>query len=110
MRVLAFVRRFDPDGEELRVEISGPRFIKADVAEILWVRVADVKAFINETLWRVGMRVDDQGRVVNLKSLRRYRSRCRILGNGCDNQGKKQSGQREGSNHRCENVQRLIEF
>jgi len=53
----------NPDRKELRAQIPPPCFVQADVANVLRIRRADVKALVEKSLRRVGMRVDDDGGV-----------------------------------------------
>ena len=55
--------RVDPDGEELRAQIAAPGFVEADVADVFGIGRADVEAFVEKALRRIGMGVDDDGGV-----------------------------------------------
>src|ERR1700722_3266785 len=69
MGEVALIRlRFDPDRKEFGTQVSGPSFVEADVAVILGIGRSDVVAFVEKALGCVGMRVDDDRRVLDLKS------------------------------------------
>ncbi len=61
--------RLDPDGKELRPEVSGPGFVEADVALIFGIGRSDVEVFVEEALRGIGVRVNDDGGIVDLAGL-----------------------------------------
>ncbi len=61
--------RFHPDGKELGAEIAGLGLVKTEVAVILGIGRSDVEALVEEALRGIGMRVDDDGGVVDLARL-----------------------------------------
>src|SRR5262249_40866317 len=66
-REMSLVRfRFYPDGKEFGAQIPGLRLIEADVPVVAGISRADVEPAIEEALRRIGMRIDDQRRLVNL--------------------------------------------
>ena len=73
--------RFHPDGKELGAEVSGLGFVEADVAGIFGIGRSDVVVFVEEALRGIGVRVDDDGGVVNLAGLGAD-SGLRVDGNG----------------------------
>jgi len=68
--------RINPDGKEFSAQIAGLGFVEADVADVVGIGAADVKAFIEKTLRRVGVRINDEGRIVYCL---RSRADCRVL-------------------------------
>ena len=61
--------RFDPDGKELGAEIAGLGLVEADVAGVFGIGRSDVVVFVEKALRSIGMRVDDDGGVVDLAGL-----------------------------------------
>ena len=61
--------RVHPDGEELGAEIAGLGLVEADVAGVFGIGRSDVVVFVEKALRRVGVRVDDDGGVVDLAGL-----------------------------------------
>src|ERR1700733_15823953 len=61
--------RLAPDGEKFRAQVSGLRFVEADVAVVAGIGRTDVVVFVEEALGRVGVRVDDDGGILNLAGL-----------------------------------------
>src|ERR1700722_9279687 len=53
--------RIYPDRKKFRSQISAPRFVEAYMADILWIRRANIESFVEKSLRRVGMGVDDDG-------------------------------------------------
>ena len=58
-----------PDGKELGAQIAAAGFVEADVAHVVGIGRADVEAFVEKTLGRVGMGVDYDGGFLNGASL-----------------------------------------
>ena len=56
----------DPDGKEFRSQIAAPGFVETDVPDVVRVRRADVESLIEKALRGIGVRINDQGRVMNL--------------------------------------------
>src|SRR5208283_2474541 len=70
-RVVTLIRsRFHPDGEEFCAQISTPRLVQTDVANVVRVRRADVEAFVEKTLRRIGVGIDHNRRIMNLAGTR----------------------------------------
>ena len=59
-----------PDGKELGAQIAGAGFVEADVADVFGIGIADIEVFVKKALRSVGVRVHDDGRVVNGASAR----------------------------------------
>ena len=57
--------RIGPDGKEFRAQVAGAGFVQADVADVLGVGVADIEVLVKKALRRVGVRINDDGGVVN---------------------------------------------
>ena len=55
--------RVDPDGKELRIKVSLLRGVVVEHASVQWV--GEIPMFIEESLWRVCVSVDDDGGVVD---------------------------------------------
>ena len=73
-REVSLIRlRIDPDRKEFRAQISAPRFVEADVSSILRIGRSNVEAFVEKSLRRVGVGVDDDGGIVNGARLRANR-------------------------------------
>ena len=66
--------RINPDREELRAQISAPRLVEADVADVVGIGRADVESFVEKPLRRVGVGVHDQRGIVNLLRTGAHRS------------------------------------
>ncbi len=73
--------RLHPDGKELGAEIAGFRLVETDMALIFGIGRSDVVVFVEEALRGIGVRVDDDGRVVDLAGLLADRG-LRVDGNG----------------------------
>ena len=58
--------RIDPDGEEFRAQVAGAGLVEADVADVCRIGAADIEVSVEKALRRVGMGIDDDGRIVNL--------------------------------------------
>ena len=58
-----------PDGEELRPQTAAAGFVEADVPRVIGIGRADVEAFVEKTLGRVGVGVDHDGGFLNRASL-----------------------------------------
>ncbi len=54
--------RLNPDGEELRAQIAGLDLVEVEVACAGILR--EIEVLVDEAAWRVGVGVDDDGRVV----------------------------------------------
>src|SRR5579863_1351036 len=76
--------RIDPDGKKLSTQVTGTSLVQADMAEILGIGAADIEVIVHKTLGCVGVRVYDDGRVMNGTSpgTNRCRLRARLLGQG----------------------------
>jgi hypothetical protein len=61
--------RLDPNGKELGAEVARFGLVKTEVALVLGIRRSDVPIFVEESLWSIGVGVDDDGRVLDLKGL-----------------------------------------
>ena len=61
--------RLYPDREEFRTQISRACLVETDLADVLRIRAAKVEVALQETLRRVGVRVDHNGGVVNREGL-----------------------------------------
>src|SRR5579872_5545221 len=57
--------RVYPDREEFGSQVSALRLVEADMAVVIWIRRTDIEIFIEKALWRIGVRVDDEGRIVD---------------------------------------------
>ena len=57
--------RVNPDGEKLRPEIAATSLVEAEVTHIVGIGRADIEAFVEKSLRRVGMSVYDDGGRVN---------------------------------------------
>lgn len=55
----------DPDGEKLRPEIAATSLVEAEVTHIVRIGRADIEAFVEKSLRRVGMSVYDDDGLVN---------------------------------------------
>ena len=66
--LVTFVRAgLDPDGEELRAQVAGLDLAEVQVAGAGVLR--EIEVLVDKAARRVGMRVDDDGGVVNMASL-----------------------------------------
>src|SRR5215471_5160912 len=73
-------RRIHPDRKELGAQIAGSGLVEADVAKVFRVGGPNVEVAIQESLRRVGMRVDHYGGVMNRTSTGAYSWNVRALG------------------------------
>jgi len=65
---VTFVRAgLDPDGEELRAQVAGLDLAEVQIAGAGVLR--EIEVLVDKAARRVGMRVDDDGLVVNMASL-----------------------------------------
>src|SRR5204863_8211180 len=58
-----------PDREELGAEVPTSCLFKADVPDVIRIGGPNIVSLIQKALRRVGVRVNDQGRVMNLPCL-----------------------------------------
>ena len=61
--------RFHPDGKELGAEIAGLGLVETDMAGVFGIGRSDIVVLVEKTLRCIGVRVDDDGGVVNLTGL-----------------------------------------
>src|SRR5262249_23540313 len=57
--------RLNPDREKIRAQGSAVCFVEADVCNVMRMGGADVEAFVQKTLRRVGVSVDDNRGIVD---------------------------------------------
>jgi len=88
-RVVSLIRFWlDPYGEELGAQVSAAHLIEADVTDVVGIGRANVEAFVEKALGRVGVRVNHESGVVNLLRARAHgnvRGSCRLC--SCDEAG-----------------------
>src|SRR5690242_2226336 len=63
--IMALEFRFDPDGEKLSSQIALLDLVEIDVAIRDRRVLADVKVFVQESLWGVRVRINDQRRLMD---------------------------------------------
>src|SRR5712671_6782480 len=63
--VMSLEFRLNPDGEELRSQVALPDLVQIDMAFCYRRVLAQVEVFVEEALGRVGVRIHDQGRLVD---------------------------------------------
>ena len=63
--IMALEFRLNPDGEELRSQIALLDLVEIDVAFGYRRVLAQIEVFVEKALGRVGMRINDQGRLVD---------------------------------------------